>query len=136
MVVFCPGCGSKISVQPATPGGDVACPRCHSSFSTAGVKDATAAPAPRRFKPKKAGRSKLGGVLIALAVLLVLGGGTAGVLYYTGHLGRWFSGVGPSGGGTATQPAWQEYANAEGRFRVLFPGTPTREAVMPPGRSK
>ncbi len=33
-------------------------------------------------------------------------------------------------------PAWQEYANAEGRFRVLFPGTPTREVVTPPGRPK
>ena len=58
MVVFCPGCGAKISVQPETPGGDVQCPRCHSTFPTAGVKSATDVPPPKRFRPKKAGRSK------------------------------------------------------------------------------
>src|SRR4051812_31670592 len=96
MVVFCPGCGSRISAEPASPGGTVECPRCHSTFPTAGVKEAGDAPPPRRFKPKKAGRNKLATFGIVLAVLLVVGGGAAGVLYYTGMFGRWF---GSSSGG-------------------------------------
>lgn len=135
MVVFCPGCGSKISVQPVTPGGDVECPRCHSHFSTAGIKDATDALQPKRFKPKKAGGGKRGGVLIALVVVLLVGGGTVGALWFFGWLPNWFGGRAGSTG-TVTGLTWQEYSNSEGRFRVLFPGTPTREAVMPPGRAK
>jgi len=138
MIVFCPGCGSRISVQPATPGGDVECPRCHSTFSTAGLKEAPVdAQPPKKFKAKKSGRSRWVGVGIVLLVLLVLGGGAAGVLYFTGTLGRWFGGTtGPITMGTTKQPTWQEYVNPEGRFRVLFPGTPDRELVHAQGRSK
>ncbi|HEY1378475.1 MAG TPA: hypothetical protein VGF55_16875 [Gemmataceae bacterium] len=138
MVIFCPGCGAKISAEPTTPGGDVECPRCHSRFSTAGIKSAADAPPPKRFRPKKAGRGKLAGVLIALAVLLVLAGGAAAVLYFTGAFGRWFGTSGNVTGGSAgpVQPTWQEYANAEGRFRVLFPGTPTRDTIPSPSKLK
>jgi hypothetical protein len=126
MVVFCPGCGSKISVEPESPGGNVECPRCHSTFATAGLKSGDDAPPPKRFRPKKAVRSKLAVVAIVASVLLVTLGGAAAALYFTGHLGRWFGGSGSITGGP-NQPSWQEYSNAEGRFRVLFPGTPTRE---------
>jgi hypothetical protein len=133
MVVFCPGCGSKISVQPPTPGGDVSCPRCHSTFATAGIKEATDAPPPKRFKPKKTGRSKLGALPIVLAVLLLLAGGIA-ALWFFGWLPHWTGA--PTDLLSSGQPTWQEYSNTEGRFRVLFPGTPTREAIMPSGRSE
>ncbi len=141
MVVFCPGCGAKISVatDPADPAGkSVECPKCHSRFSTAGVKPTADGPPPKKLRKKKPG-SRLTGCLILLLVVLVLGGGTAAVLYFTGYLDR-FTGRPPSvktGPGPATaQPAWQEYVNQEGKFRVLFPGTPTREVITPPGRSK
>jgi hypothetical protein len=137
MIVFCPGCGSRISVQPATPGGDVECPRCHSTFSTAGLKDAAGAPPPKRFRPKKAGRSKLATFGIAILVLLILAGGTAGVLYFTGVLGpKPGGGTGLSSATTPAQPTWSEYTNAEGRFSVLFPGTPTRDTIPPPSKLK
>jgi hypothetical protein len=137
MVVFCPGCGSRISVEPGSQGGDVECPRCHSTFSTGGLKEAVDAPPPKRFRPKKAGQSKLAVAGIVLAVLLVLGGGTAGVLYYTGMLGRWFGGPGGSSATRiVTQPSWQEYSNAEGKFSVLFPGTPTRDTMPTPTKLK
>ena|SRR5947209_4196592 len=131
MVVFCPSCGSRISVEPASPGGDVTCPRCQSKFATAGLKPADNAPPPRRFKPKKSGGGKLGGVLIALGVLILLGGGAA-ALYFTGVFGLHTNATGT---GTASQPTWQDYTSTEGRFSVLFPGTPTRELVRAPGRS-
>jgi hypothetical protein len=135
MAVFCPGCGSKISVQPESPGGNVECPRCQSTFATAGLKSADGAPPPKRFRPKKAGGSKLGVVAIVMSVLLVVIVGAATTLYFTGHLGRWFGGSGSITGGP-NQPAWQEYTNAEGRFRILFPGTPTRDTIPPPSRLK
>jgi hypothetical protein len=131
MVVFCPSCGSKISVEPQSPGGAVECPRCHSTFSTGGLKSADDAPPPKRFKSKKKGGSKVGVVLIVLLILLALGGGTAGVLWYTGVIGNR-----TASGSTSKQPDWQEYTNAEGRFTVLFPGTPTRDTVPPPSRLK
>jgi hypothetical protein len=138
MVVFCPGCGSRISVEPASPGGDVECPRCHSTFPTAGVKDAGNAPQPKRFRPKKAGGGKLAAAGIVFAVLLVMAGGAAGVLYYTGVLNRWFGGspAASSSGGAVVQPTWQEYINADAKFRVLFPGTPTRDTIPPPSKLK
>jgi hypothetical protein len=134
MVVFCPGCGSRISAEPESPGGNVECPRCHSTFPTAGLKSADDAPPPKRFRPKKAGRGKLAVTAIVMAVLLVVGGGAAAALYFTGHLTRWVGGPSPSSG--PNQPSWQEYTNAEGRFHVLFPGTPTRDTVPPPSRLK
>ena len=138
MVVFCPSCGSRISVEPGDPlsagtppGGEVTCPRCQSRFSTGGLKPADHAPPPRRFKPKQAGRGKRVGVLIVLGVLLLLGGGAAGVLWYIGILGKLtrFSGPGK-------QAQWTEYTNAEGRFTVMFPDAPTRDTVPPPSRLK
>jgi hypothetical protein len=135
MVVFCPGCGSRISVQPESPGGNVECPRCHSTFATAGLKSADDAPPPRRFRPKKTGRSKLAITAIVLSVLIVVLGSTATALYFTGHLSRWFGGSGAIYG-ILNQPAWQEYKNTEGRFRVSFPGTPTRDTIPPPSRLK
>jgi hypothetical protein len=131
MVVFCPGCGSRISVQPEAPGGAVQCPRCQSTFSTAGLKSADDLPQPKRFRPKTAGRGKLGGVLITLAVLFVLGGGTAAALYFTGVIGSR-----AATSGSAFQTHWQTYANPEGLFRVQFPGTPTRDTVPPPSKLK
>lgn len=129
MVVFCPGCGSRISVEPEAPGGNVECPRCHSTFATAGLKSAEDAPQPKRFRAKKKSGGKAGVVLIALAVLLVLGGGATAVLYFTGVIGN----RSVQTHGSPNQPVWQEYANAEGRFSILFPDTPTREEV---GRSR
>src|SRR5947209_918716 len=118
MVVFCPGCGSKISVQPESPGGTVECPRCHSTFATAGLKSAEDAPPPKRFRPKNAGRGKLGGVLILLGVLLALGGATAAALYFTGVIrfpGSTSGGAGggtKSGGGPATKAGWKEFESS------------------------
>jgi hypothetical protein len=132
MVVFCPGCGSKISAEPQSPGGAVECPRCHSTFSTGGLKSADdAPPPPKRFKPKKKGGSKVGVVLIVLLILILLGGGTAGMLWYTGVIGNR-----TMTSGTGKQPDWTEYTNAGGRFTVLFPGTPTRDTVPAPSRLK
>jgi hypothetical protein len=140
MVVFCPGCGAKISAEPRPGATTVTCPRCRSTFSTAGLKSAPDAPAPQRFRKKKSPRGKLAGVGILLLVLLLLGGGTAAVLYFTGLLGRWTGSAGgvsgPGGTPTATAPTWLDYVSAEGKFRVLFPGAPTRETIPPPGRSK
>jgi hypothetical protein len=140
MVVFCPGCGAKISAWPGPDNPDVQCPRCHSSFSTAGLKPAADAPPPRRFRKKTSGGSQLAGALILLAVLTMLGVGTAAVLYVTGAFGRGSSGSAgapvPSGLKSAPAPVWQEYVNPEGKFRILFPGTPTREVFSRPGRSK
>jgi hypothetical protein len=131
MIVFCPSCGSRISVEPASPGGEVTCPRCRSKFSTGGLKPADNAPPPRRFKAKKAGGGKLAGVLIGLIVLLVLGGGAAG-LYYGGVFGRHAAGTAKS---PAAPPVWQPFTSVDGRFTVELPGTPEREHVKAPGRS-
>ena len=68
-----------------------------------------------------------------MAILLIVVGGTAAGLYFTGHLGRWFGGSGTIG---AVQLEWKEYVNADARFRVLFPGTPTRDTIPPPSRLK
>jgi hypothetical protein len=132
MVVFCPGCGSKISVEPAAPGGNVECPRCHSRFSTEGLKSAEATTPPKKFRPKKKGGGRFVGVLIVLVVVLVFGAGAA-ALYFSGIVGH----HGPvSNTGSPNQASWQEYTNAEGRFSVLFPGTPTRDTIPPPSRLK
>jgi hypothetical protein len=139
MVVFCPSCGAKISAEPRPGTTTITCPRCQSTFSTAGLKSAPDAAAPQRFRKKKPPRGKLAGVGILLLVLLLLGGGTAAVLYFTGLLGRGTGSTGgasgPGGAPTATAPTWLDYVSAEGKFRVLFPGAPTRE-VVPTGRSK
>src|SRR5262245_39532116 len=94
MVVYCPGCGAKISVatDPAEPAGTgVECPKCPSRFSTAGVKAPTdEPPPPKKFRKKKPG-SRLAGLFILLLVLLVLGGGAAAVLYLTGYWDRFIS---------------------------------------------
>jgi hypothetical protein len=66
-----------------------------------------------------------------LVVLLLLGGGTVG-LYYGGVFNRHTGGTSNT---ITNPPAWQEYTNAEGRFSIEFPGTPTREVVRSPGRS-
>jgi hypothetical protein len=131
MIVFCPSCGSRISVEPAAPGGDVTCPRCRSQFSTGGLKPADNVRPTRRFKSKKAGGGKIAGALFVLVVLLVVGGGAAG-LYYGGVFARHAGGTSKSG---AAPPSWQEFTSADGRFTVELPGTPEREHVKAPGRS-
>lgn len=130
MIVFCPGCGSKISVAANSPGGEVNCPSCKSTFSTAGVKSAANAAAPRRFRPKKSGNKGWTRLAIAMSILLVSLGGATAILYYTGHLNRWIpTNVASSLGGALSGGAsWHEYTSTEGKFRVNFPGTPTREA--------
>lgn len=130
MIVFCPGCGSKISVAANSPGGEVNCPSCKSNFSTAGVKSAADAAPPRRFRPKKSGNKVVARVAIAVSVLLVALGGATAILYYTGHISRWIPAnvAGSLSGAISGGPSWHEYTSTEGRFRVNFPGTPTREA--------
>jgi hypothetical protein len=126
MVVFCPGCGSKISVEPEAPGGSVECPRCHSTFATAGLKSTDNSVPVKRFRPKKAGRSILTNVLLVLAVLLILGAGTTAALWFAGVIH--FSG---STGGFETvkskgRPGWKEFDSSEAHVRALFPGDPKR----------
>jgi hypothetical protein len=136
MVVYCPGCGAKIDALPSPNNPYVQCPRCQSKFSTAGVKAAPdAPPRPALRKKKKPGRGKFVGVFIFLLVLLVLGGGTAGVLYYTGAFGPRSSGSSSISEGTAkTGPSgkvvtdgWKELAPSEAKFRALLPGSPRRK---------
>src|SRR4051812_20254015 len=81
MVVYCPGCGAKISAQPTPDNPEVRCPRCQSTFNVEGVKPSPQAPPAPRLRKKKTGGGTGVGVLILVLVLLVLGGGTAGVLY-------------------------------------------------------
>lgn len=123
MVVFCPSCGSKISVEFAVPGGDVECPRCHSRFATSGLKSAADAPQPKRFRPKKAGRGKLGTFLIVFVSLLILGGGTTAILYFTGVIH--FPGS-RSVSGVSSPPGWREFESSEAHVRGIFPGEPKR----------
>lgn len=55
---------------------------------------------------------------VGLGVLLVLGGGVAGML--------WSGILRTKGKSSAASPGWYELSSAEGRFRILMPGTPTR----------
>jgi hypothetical protein len=130
MVVFCPGCGSKISVQPATPGGAVECPRCRSSFPTAGLKPADDLPQPRRFRPKKPGRGRPW--IAALILILLLGGATGAILYAVGIL-HWPGSTPSSELGTRShpknaKPGWTEFESSEAHVRLLLPGEPKRTA--------
>jgi hypothetical protein len=129
MVVFCPSCGSKISVEPARPGGNVECPRCKSTFATAGLKSAADAPPPKRFRPKNPNRRKLGGVLIVTALLLIFGGAAAG-LYYSGLFRSRSSNttIGGTGSGSdsSTRPGWKYFESSEAHVRGIFPGEPRR----------
>jgi hypothetical protein len=97
------------------------------------LKSAEKAPPPKRFRPKKAGRGKLGGVMIALAVLGLIGGAATAVLWLTGVLHRpgTIAG-GPSITGTAGKsagrPGWKEFESSEAHVRAMFPGEPKRTA--------
>jgi hypothetical protein len=137
MVVFCPGCGAKISVDPAPARPDVRFPRCQSAFSTAGLKPAADAPPPRRFRKKKNGGSGAGVGAFAV-VLLLLAGGAWAVWYFADGFGRRTirSGSTTDPGRPPAAPEWHEYVNADGKFRVLVPGTPTRDVWALPGRGK
>jgi hypothetical protein len=140
MVIFCPGCGAKISAQPTPDSPDVQCPRCKSTFNVDGVK-ATATAAPPRVRKKKASGGKAAGVLIFVLVLALLGGGTAGVLYLAGVIGS-HSSPGPavkapvsSSGSTATVTAgWKDFENSEAKFSARFPGDPKRTQRPARGR--
>jgi hypothetical protein len=63
-----------------------------------------------------------------VSVLLVVLGGSAAALHFSGHLGRWFGGSGATrpGGGSAVRPGWKEFESSEAHVRALFPGTPKR----------
>jgi hypothetical protein len=137
MKVFCPGCGAKIDVQPAPGDTDVQCPRCHSTFSTEGIKAAPADPAPRpAFRKKKKPGGRFVGALIFVVVLLVLGGGTAAVLYFTGvfrplhtEATSTASNSAKTGGtGSVAVPEnWKPFESSEAKFAALFPGSPRRD---------
>jgi hypothetical protein len=128
MIVYCPGCGAKISAQPTPENPQAQCPRCQSTFNVEGVKPTSAAPPAPRLRKKKASGGKGVGVLIVVLVLLVLGGGTAGVLYYTGVIGPRSEGnARPSNPGSAAVPTgWQEFENSEAKFSAHFPAAPKR----------
>lgn len=82
-----------------------------------------------RHRPKRIGkRSKRSSspwilaLAVGMGVLLVLGGGVA-ALFWSGILGT----KGKGAAGAIIPPGWQELSSPEGRFRVLMPGTPTRQ---------
>jgi hypothetical protein len=145
MVVYCPGCGAKISAQPTPDNASVSCPRCQSTFTVEGVKASPAAPPVPRLRKKKVGSGRFVGVLIFLIVLLVLGGGTAGVLYYMGVIG---SRTPSSSGTTATNlrptnpgsaaalTGWKDFENSEAKFSARFPGSPKRTQRTQRGRAR
>ena len=129
MIVFCPGCGARISA-PQTPldgEGVVTCPKCRSQFPTAGVRtDAARSEPKRKFRPKKQSSGAGVGVALTSIVLLLLGGG-AFALFHFGVFDRTpprMTTATTAPGGAIT---WQEFTSADGKFKVLLPSAPTRK---------
>lgn len=129
MIVFCPGCGTRISASPTPLDGEgvVTCPKCRSQFATAGVKaDPGRFETKRKFRAKKP-KSGAGLAIVLTALALALLGGGAWALYHSGFFHR---SPGPmtadsnSSGNTVT---WSEFSSAEGKFKVLLPGNPVRK---------
>jgi hypothetical protein len=128
MIVFCPGCGTKISApsSPIDPDGSVTCPKCKSQFATAGVKANAAVSEPKRkFKPKKPSGSGAG-ILIALVVVALIGGG-AFAAYYFGLFGQSANNAGPIAKTPEHWEGWRLFSSVDGRFTVSLPGAPTRK---------
>jgi hypothetical protein len=130
MIVFCPGCGTRISAAPAPldPEGTVTCPKCKSRFATSEVKADPNATAPRRkLRPKSQSSSRGVGIAISLLALALLGAGIWAVM----HFGLGSTSTALLSGGSSTNSSrsteWREYKSAEGRFRVMLPGAPTRK---------
>jgi hypothetical protein len=129
MIVFCPGCGTRISANPSPLDNNptVTCPKCKSQFATGGVNaTATLAEPKRKLKPKKKGSGAGLGILIGVFAIAVVGGG-AWAAYYWGLFGK----SSPHSGGAITTHSsteWHEFTSAEGKFKVMLPGDPTRKS--------
>jgi hypothetical protein len=129
MIVFCPGCGTRISANPSPLENNptVTCPKCKSQFATGGVNaKATVAEPKRKLKPKKKGNGAGLGILIGVFAIAVVGGG-AWAAYYWGLFSRTSS---SNSGGVVTKSSsteWREYSSAEGKFKVMLPGVPIRK---------
>jgi hypothetical protein len=129
MIVFCPGCGTRISAAPSPldPEGTVTCPKCKSRFATAGVNANASLSEPRRkLRPKKKGGAGIG-IAISLLAMALLGGAIWAVMHF-GLLGSSSAThTGTSAAKASSSTEWAEYTSAEGKFRVMLPGKPTRK---------
>ena len=123
MIVFCPGCGTRISANPSPLENNptVTCPKCKSQFATGGVNaTATLAEPKRKLKPKKKGSGVGLGILIGVFAIALSaaarGPHTIGAFQRTSS---------SNSGGVITKSSsteWQEYSSAEGKFKVMLPG--------------
>jgi hypothetical protein len=129
MIVFCPGCGTRISAAPSPldPEGTVNCPKCKSRFATAGVNaNASLSEPKRKLRPKKKGGAGIA-IAISLLALALLGGATWAVIHF-GLIGSWSAThTGGSGAKASGSTEWKEFTSTEGKFRVMLPGAPTRK---------
>ena len=136
MIVFCPGCGTRISANPSPleTNPTVTCPKCKSQFATGGVNaSANLAEPKRKLKPKKKGSGAGIGILIGVfAIALLAVGVWAG--FHWGLFGK--SSAANSGDVVikSSSTEWREFPSAEGRFKVMLPGAPVRTYTAQKGR--
>ena len=129
MIVFCPGCGTRISANPSPleTNPTVTCPKCKSQFATSGVNaSANLAEPKRKLKPKK----KENGARNRHHDLRFRdrrGGRRLRAAFYWGLFGK--SSASHAGGAITTHGAteWHEFTSADGKFKVMLPGDPIRK---------
>jgi len=129
MIVFCPGCGTRISANPSPleTNPTVTCPKCKSQFATSGVNaSANLAEPKRKLKPKKKENGAAIAIVICVFAIAVVGGG-AWAAFYWGLFGK--SSAPHAGGAITTHGAteWHEFTSADGKFKVTLPGDPIRK---------
>jgi hypothetical protein len=129
MIVFCPGCGTRISAAPSPldTEGAVTCPKCKSRFATAEVNaNASLSEPKRKLRPKKKSGAGIG-IAIGVLALALIGGTIWAVMHFGLGGASSTTHTGGSAANSSNSTEWREFTSAEGKFRVMLPGAPTRK---------